>query len=126
MKTVLIAEHETTTAKWLRYVLAREGYHALSAPSGLEALAVIATDRPDLILLSADLPGLDAQDVLWDLRTYQGRCELPVVVIFPPGNLARRAANLSQFADCCIQRPFSEQFLVAIVGRLLNTGQAAP
>lgn len=62
--TVLIVEDDTNQRALYEEELADEGYAILSAPDGREALRICDSQRPDLIVLDINMPGLDGLETL--------------------------------------------------------------
>ena len=62
-KTILIVEDERITADSLRIILQREGYNAMVAYSGEDAVSQLAAAQPDLLLIDMILPGMDGMEV---------------------------------------------------------------
>jgi CheY-like chemotaxis protein len=62
-KSVLIVDDNAANLKLARLVLATEGYDVRTAQDATEALAVLATMRPDLILMDIQLPGIDGLEL---------------------------------------------------------------
>jgi CheY-like chemotaxis protein len=62
-KTILIVEDERVTADSLRIILQREGYNAMVAYSGEDAVGQLAAAQPDLLLIDMILPGMNGMEV---------------------------------------------------------------
>jgi len=75
----LVVEDDTDYAFLLATLLRREGYAALIAQDGYDALKRISADQPDLIVLDLNLPLLDGCDVLAEVRAHHP--ETPVIVV---------------------------------------------
>jgi CheY-like chemotaxis protein len=71
---VLIVEDEPKIAAFMQKGLGQAGYRAAIANDGPTALAEVATDDYQLILLDLGLPGLDGQEVLRSLRSQGNTC----------------------------------------------------
>src|SRR2546425_279041 len=84
---------------------APRGYMVLSASSGEEALAKVASDRPDLVLLDIVMPGLNGYQVCKRLRDDPAWSYLPVVMI-TASEQQERVLALEAGADDFIQKPF--------------------
>lgn len=77
---VLIAEDDKFLRNVLKAKLAEEGFQVVIASDGAEALAAIAKEKPDILLLDIIMPKKDGFEVLEDLRL-KGGSDLPVVVL---------------------------------------------
>ena len=75
MQTILIIDDDAAIGDLEQEVLEREGYGVLRAYSGTEALLLLKSSHPDLILLDLMLPGLSGQEVLPQLLG------IPVIVV---------------------------------------------
>lgn len=62
--TVLIVEDDNNQRALYEEELADEGYSILSAPDGREALRIVGLQRPDIIVLDINMPGMDGLDTL--------------------------------------------------------------
>ena len=74
-QTILIIDDDAAIGDLEQEVLAQTGYDVLRAYSGTEALLLLKTGRPDLILLDLMLPGLSGEALLPQLRG------IPVIVV---------------------------------------------
>lgn len=80
-RTVLVVDPDEETVDRLRVILEAEGYRVVGASRGTEGLAEAHARRPDLILLSADLPVLTPADFIRMLRTHPDTASIPVVML---------------------------------------------
>src|SRR5688572_16779571 len=83
--TVLVVDDTPQNIKFLETVLDHHGYTVLSATSGHDALAAIASHRPDLVLLDVVMPGMDGYRVCSILRQDPATRFLPVIMITASG-----------------------------------------
>jgi DNA-binding response OmpR family regulator len=78
---LLIVEDERHTARFLEFVLRKEGYQVVLAANGEQALATLDSIKPDAILLDLVLPGISGLDVIRSVRSDLNYRELVVVVL---------------------------------------------
>jgi two-component system cell cycle response regulator DivK len=78
---ILIVDDSEKNRKLARDVLRAAGFRTLEAATGDEAIAVAATQRPDLILLDLRLPDMDGTDVARTLRGGSETGRIPVVAL---------------------------------------------
>ena len=64
MKTIAVIDDDIYIGNMLEEVLINEGYRVLRAYSGTEAVLLLSTQTPDLVLLDLMLPGMDGEQVL--------------------------------------------------------------
>ncbi len=79
--TVLVVEASATVREALIRQLGDRGYRVVAAADGDEALALVAAERPDAILLDHELPGLSGAEVLDRLRADDELATVPVIML---------------------------------------------
>jgi CheY-like chemotaxis protein len=80
MRHVLVVDDAIETCRMLAALVSRCGHRATCAMSGEEALAALALDPADLVLLDAMMPGMDGAQVLRRIRSDEKTAALPVVI----------------------------------------------
>ena len=75
---ILVVEDEKSISHFISTILNSNGYEAMQARSGTEALSMISSHCPDLIILDLGLPDMDGLEILRQLRSWSS---LPVVVV---------------------------------------------
>jgi CheY-like chemotaxis protein len=90
---ILLVDDDPQNLTVLERFLAHLGHALTRAVSGEEALAIIARDRPDLVLLDVNMPGLDGIDVLTNLRTRETG-HTPVILVTGQADRASRLRGL--------------------------------
>jgi DNA-binding response OmpR family regulator len=116
-RTILVVDDEPTIANVVAGYLRREGYDAVTAADGPEAVAAAERYRPDLVVLDVMLPGADGLQVMARLRQ---RRSVPVILLTARGEEADRVVGLRLGADDYVVKPFSPAELVARVAAVLR------
>ncbi len=80
-KKILIVEDDRSLQNALVEVLNREGFVTVSVLDGEEALAKLASDKPDLVLLDIILPKKDGYEVLAEMKKNEATKDLPVLIL---------------------------------------------
>jgi CheY-like chemotaxis protein len=80
MKKILVTEDDADTNEILCRLLKIAGYCAVGARDGEQALAMLAGQRPDLVILDMMMPGIDGIEVLRRLRSDPAAATLPVIM----------------------------------------------
>src|SRR5512145_369176 len=108
-EAVLLVEEEAPTRAHLSRQLADDGFHVLAADRAAEALELVETERPDLVLLDAVLPDASGFEVCGRLRAGEpGRAwnrDVPVIMVTARGDPSDRVRGFARGADDYVVRP---------------------
>jgi signal transduction histidine kinase len=80
-ESILVVDDEPTTLLSMRAFLQGQGYRALTASSGEEALLLCAQERPDLIMLDINMPGMNGIEVCRRLKSDPALASIPVLFV---------------------------------------------
>lgn len=119
---VLVVEDEAKIVELLRLYLERDGYRVSSAADGPQALRLAEREKPDLVLLDLNLPGIDGLEVCRQLRA---RGQVPIIMLTARGEEVDRVVGLELGADDYITKPFSPREVVARVRAVLRRSAPA-
>jgi two-component system KDP operon response regulator KdpE len=108
--SVLLVEDDTRLRRALRATFVVENFDVIEASTGEDALALLAIDDPDLVVLDLKLPGIDGIEVLEHLRSFS---KVPVVVLTVRDQLDDRVGALNAGADDYVVKPFEPEELIA-------------
>ncbi len=115
---VLVVDDEPAICKALTTALRRAGYEAVAAQSGDSALAMLASEPFDILLLDLRIPDTRG-DVVFELAAAT-HPHLRHQTLFMTGDISERAVRLIHSCKCpMIQKPFELQVLVASVDALV-------
>ena len=120
MQTILIIDDDAAIGDLEQEVLERAGYTALRAYSGTEALLLLKSRRPDLVLLDLMLPGLSGEEVLPQI---QG---IPVIVVSAKTAVQDKVGLLLGGAADYLTKPFDTKELLARVAVRLREAARSP
>ena len=119
MKTILIIDDDIHIGNMLEETLTKEGYRVLRAYSGTEALFVLSSAKPDLILLDLMLPGLNGEDLLPQIKG------IPVIVVSAKIDIDNKVNLLLSGAVDYVTKPFhTKELLARIAIHLRSTKQS--
>jgi two-component system, OmpR family, phosphate regulon response regulator PhoB len=107
----------------LQRVLATEGFDVQGVATAREAMAVIATRLPDVVLLDVNLADEDGFDVLAEVRRSH---DVPIILVTGRGEEPDRVLGLRMGADDYVVKPFSYPELVARIGSVLRRSAPRP
>jgi len=107
---ILIVEDDETIAAFLIAVLEANGFDTIRASLGREAVTLISSHCPDLVLLDLSLPDMDGMEILAGLRKWS---TLPVIVVSARGRERDKVIALDMGADDYLTKPFGPGELLA-------------
>ncbi len=116
-ETILVIDDEPKIVKLARDYLEKGGFRVVTAADGTIALAQAWHQRPDLVVLDLNLPGLDGLDVCRALRR---ESNVPIIMLTARIDETDRLIGLELGADDYIVKPFSPRELVARVRAVLR------
>ena len=125
-ETILIVEDEMPLVTLLRYNLEREGFAALDAQDGEEALNIAREQKPDLVLLDWMLPLMSGIEVCRQLRRNPETRQIPIVMLTARGEEGDKLRGLDSGADDYVTKPFSPSELIARIRAVLRRAKPIP
>lgn len=121
---ILVVDDEPKIVRLARDYLERSGFRVLPVYDGADALVAARQEKPDLIVLDLNLPGMDGLDVCRALRrAVDASGAVPIIMLTARAEEADRLIGLEVGADDYIVKPFSPRELVARVRAVLRRTQ---
>ena len=117
MTRVLVVEDEESFSDALSYMLRREGFEAVVAATGPDALAEFDRGGADIVLLDLMLPGLPGTEVCRQLRSRSG---VPIIMLTAKDTEIDKVVGLELGADDYVTKPYSSRELVARIRAVLR------
>ena len=105
---------------WLQTLLHAQGYHTVCANNGEHALACVANDPPDLILLDVMMPGVNSYQVAQTLKADPDTVSIPIILITALTNRNARIDGLQTGAEDFLTKPVDRDELWLRVRNLLS------
>lgn len=119
--SVLVVDDALTVRELQRSILRRAGYEVRTAVDGRDALALLAEERPDLVVTDVEMPGLDGLGLTRTIRATPALASLPVLMVTSRASPEDRRLGLEAGADAyLVKQDFDEAQLLAAVRRLLG------
>lgn len=107
MAKILVVEDEPSLQKLLEYQLKRIGHEISVAPDGQQALNMVKSERPDLVLLDVMLPVMGGFQVLKSLQEDKTTVDIPVIMLSAKGQQHDIAAGIEKGVFDYITKPFN-------------------
>jgi two-component system KDP operon response regulator KdpE len=120
-QTILVVDDEPQIRRVMLTTLASHGYTVVEAKSGEEALDLIRADRPDLIILDVNLPGISGLDTCREIRVSS---DVPIIMLTVRNSERDKVQALDAGADDYVVKPFGVEELMARIRAALR--RAAP
>ncbi|SFI51147.1 DNA-binding response regulator, OmpR family, contains REC and winged-helix (wHTH) domain [Paenibacillus sp. UNC496MF] len=117
MTTLLVVDDDPHIRELVRLFLVREGFQVVEAEDGEEALRVLGTTQPQLVILDVMMPNMDGWELCRELRR---DTELPVLMLTAKGETSQKIKGFELGADDYLVKPFEPLELVARVRALLK------
>ena len=118
--TILVCDDEPNLRELMRISLEPgPDYRIVEASDGAEAIEVVDSENPDLVLLDMMMPGVDGIAVLEHLRSQPKHVETPVVVVSAFASPADRNRAIEAGATRFVKKPFDPEALRSLVEELL-------
>ena len=119
MAKILLVEDNELNRDMLSRRLSRRGHQVLEATDGEAALALAASERPDLILMDMSLPVLDGWEATRRLKAMPATRPIPVIALTAHAMVADRERSLEAGCDDFDTKPVEIERLLAKIARLL-------
>jgi DNA-binding response OmpR family regulator len=114
---ILVVDDERSISEVVSLYLTRAGYRVQIAHDGATALQLLATQKPDLVILDLMLPEVDGLEITRRLRAVG---ETPIIIVTARRGETDRILGLEMGADDYVVKPFSPQELVSRVRAVLR------
>ena len=123
---ILVVDDQTDLLELLDMALSQEGYQVRTAASGADAFALIATEKPDLILLDIILGDTSGIKMTTRLKNDIETSHIPIILLTAKDTETDIIVGLSVGADDYITKPFSTKVLLARIDAVLRRAYPEP
>ena len=115
-KTILAVDDDQDILEMLTMLLRSEDYRVLVAPGGHEAIELLRSERPDLVLLDIMMPSVSGHEVHHFIRSEPELADTRVVMLTAKNEIDDIALALDEGADGFIVKPFDVDHFLRVVG----------
>lgn len=118
-KMVMIVEDDDDIGKFIVQAIQQETpYQAILASDGFQALKMLQTLKPDLLILDYSLPGMNGLEIYENVHALKGLESLPVLIVTAEGTRIQKEVKARQIS--LLQKPFDLAELLTAIGRFLS------
>jgi len=105
-RSLLLVDDDPEILTLLKAKLAKEPFELLTAVEGESALNIVRTQKPDLVVLDVNLPGLSGLEVCRSLRADKDTRDIPIIILSGRSEAIDRVLGLEFGADDYVTKPF--------------------
>jgi DNA-binding NtrC family response regulator len=117
-KSILVVDDDESLRRVTQLQLQEAGYDVFTAPNGTEALAMIESDTPDLVITDMKMPGMSGLELLGKIRKLYGQTTVLMVTAF--GTIQTAVEAMKAGAYDYITKPIDYEELVLVVNRAME------
>jgi CheY-like chemotaxis protein len=119
---ILLVDDEPSIRETVSFILEMEGYRVVTAENGEDALEQIRRLLPPVVLLDAMMPRRDGFDVCRTVKSDHKLAPTKIVMLTALGQKADQERAMAAGADFYVTKPFDEEDLLTLLGRLTREG----
>jgi two-component system cell cycle response regulator DivK len=119
-KRILVVEDHEDNRRILRDLLTSAGFESLEAVTGEEGVSLAETERPDLILMDIQLPGLDGYEATRRIKANPALRQIPVIAVTSYALSGDEVKAKDAGCDAYVAKPFSPRALLAKIREYLG------
>jgi len=121
VKRILLVEDNPQNRYLVTYLLERHGYELQVAEDGEQALAMLETDAPDLILMDMQLPRIDGYEATRRIKADERFRRIPLIALTAHSMRGDETRARDAGCDEFITKPVDTDGLIDLIARLLDT-----
>lgn len=118
---ILIVDDEPNIVMSLDFLLRKAGYELFIARNGQEAMDLVLTKKPQLILLDIMMPGMDGYEVCREVKNKKGYERTKVIFLSAKSKPKDIEEGMKAGADEYITKPFSNKQLLQKIKEIVNS-----
>jgi len=119
-KNVMVVEDNEKNRKLMRVVLKSKGYNVIEAATGEEALGTLKKQKPDIILMDIQLPGIDGITLVKQIKADANTNDIPVIAVTAYAMKGDEEKILSSGCNGYISKPINTRELPNIIEQYLR------
>lgn len=119
-KRILVIEDQEDNRQIVRDLMTASGYELIEATTGEEGLEAAARERPDLILMDIQLPGIDGYEVTRRVKADPQLRQIPIIAVTSYALSGDDKKAFAAGCDAYVTKPYSPRLLLAKIEEYLK------
>jgi len=119
-KNVMVVEDNEKNRKLMRVVLKAKGYNIIEAATGEEALNLLKNQKPDIILMDIQLPGIDGLTLIKQIKASVITKDIPIIAVTAYAMKGDEQKILDTGCNAYVSKPINTQELPLIVEKYIK------
>ena len=119
MKRILVVEDNETNRYLINFMLKKKGYEVINAETGEEGVELVIKEKPDLILMDIQLPGIDGYETTKRIRKSKEGGKVPIVALTSYAMVGDREKALTAGCTGYIEKPINPDTFMAEIEKFL-------
>ncbi|HHT9104416.1 MAG TPA: response regulator [Candidatus Wujingus californicus] len=119
-KNVMVVEDNEKNRKLMRVVLKAKGYIVIEAATGEEALNILKNQKPDIILMDIQLPGIDGITLIKQIKGTTALKDTPIIAVTAYAMKGDEEKIMEAGCDAYVSKPINTQELPLIVEKYIK------
>ncbi len=120
MKKILVVEDNETNMYLITYILRDGGYKVLEAVSGEEGVDLAIKEKPDLIIMDIQLPGIDGIEATKRVRSMQVNKQIPIIALTSHAMIGDKEKAIAAGCTSYINKPIELDSFIAEIGNYIG------
>ena len=120
MKKVLIVEDNEKNMYLMSFILTKNGYEVIKCGTGEEGVEAAVKEKPDLIIMDIQLPGIDGLEATKRIRESEANHDIPIIAITSYAMAGDKEKILAAGCNGYIEKPIDPETFLAEIGRYLK------
>ncbi len=119
MKRILVIEDNETNMYLISFILKKTGYEVIEARSGEEGVELAIKEKPDLIIMDIQLPGIDGLEATQKIRESEADGEIPIIALTSYAMIGDKEKALAAGCTGYIEKPINLDTLMGEIKKYL-------
>jgi CheY-like chemotaxis protein len=119
-KNVMVVEDNEKNRKLMRVVLKARGYNVIEAATGEEALIILRNQKPDIILMDIQLPGINGLKLVRQIKGDTLTKDIPIIAVTAYAMKGDEQKFIETGCDAYVSKPINTQELPLIVEKYIK------